>query len=80
MAQLICKRNSVGYSLFSQRFLIAGTEICKLRLKSVAILKIWNILPSNNENSRTLREFSKKVSHGFVETVLVESMKITYIE
>ena len=38
MAQLICKGNSVGYSLCSQtNFFVATSEICKLWLKSVAI-------------------------------------------
>ena len=64
MSQLICKKNSVGCSLRSQ------TDFSLLRVKSVNYgLKVlwyfgpgkWNILPSDIKNSRTLREFSKKV-------------------
>ena len=38
------------------------------------------ILPSDIKNSRTLQEFTKKLSHGFLEIVLAESVKITYIK
>ena len=50
MAQLICKRDREGYSLRSQT---------DFSLPQVP--KVWNILPSAFKNSRTLREFSKKV-------------------
>ena len=37
MAKLICKRNSVDSVSFTNRFFVAASEICKLRLKSVTI-------------------------------------------
>ena len=84
MAQLICKRNSVGYHLLSQRdFSLPQVKSVNYGLKALRYFgpKIWNIYPSNIENSKTLREFSKKVwIHGFLETVLVESVKVTYIK
>ena len=53
MAQLICKRSSVGYSLRSQKDF--SLPLVK------AGPKIWNILSNDIKNSRTLREFSKKI-------------------
>ena len=64
MAQLICKRNSVGYSLRSQIDLsLPRGKSVNYGLKALQYFgpKIWNILASNIKNSRTLREFSKKV-------------------
>ena len=64
MAQLICKRNSVGYSLHSQTdFSLPQVKSVNYGLKALQYFgsKIWNILPSGIKNSRTLREFSKKV-------------------
>ena len=64
MAQLICKRNSVGYSLYSQKdFSLPQVKSVNYGLKALRYFrpKISNILPSDIENSRTLREFSKKV-------------------
>ena len=57
MAQLICKRNSVGYSLFSQ------TDSLLLQVKSVnyGLKALRYFGPSDIKNSRTLREFPKKV-------------------
>ena len=79
MTQLICKRNSVGYSLHSQTgFSLPQVKFVNYGLKSMRYFgrKIWNILPSDIKNSRTLREFSKK----FLETAFAESVKITYVE
>ena len=42
--------------------------------------KMWNVLPSDIKNCRTLREFSKELSHGFLGIVFVESVKTTYIK
>ena len=64
MTQLICKRNSVGYSLRLQTdFLLPRMKSVNYGLKALRYFgpKIWNILPSDIKNSRTLREFSKKV-------------------
>ena len=64
MAQLICKRNSVGYSLRSQTdFSLPRVKSINYGLKALQYFgpKIRNILPSGIKNSRTLREFSKKV-------------------
>ena len=64
MTQLICKRNSVGYSLRSQRdFPLPQVKSVNYGLKELRYFgpKIWNILPNDIKNSRTLREFSKKV-------------------
>ena len=64
MAQLICKRNSVGYSLRSQTdFSLPQVKSVNYSLKALRYFgpKIWNILPGHIKNSRTLREFSKKV-------------------
>ena len=83
MAQRICKRNSVGYSLCSQtEFSLPQVKFENYDLKALRYFgpELSNILPSDIKNSRTLREFSKKLSQGFFETVLVESAKITYIE
>ena len=64
MAQLICKRYSVGKNLRSQ------TDLSLPQVKSVnyglkalwyVSTKIWNTLPSDIENSGTLWEFSEKV-------------------
>ena len=64
MAQLICKRNSVGYSLRSQTdFSLPRVKSVNYSLKALRYFgpKIWNILPSDIKNSITLREFSKNV-------------------
>ena len=64
MAQLVCKRNSVGYSLRSQTdFSLPQVKSVNYGLKALRYFgpKIWNILPSDIKNSRTLREFSKNV-------------------
>ena len=64
MTQLICKRNSVGYSLRSQRdFPLPQVKSVNYGLKELRYFgpKIWNIRPNDFKNSRTLREFSKKV-------------------
>ena len=64
MAQLICKRDSVGYSLRSQTyFSLLRVKSANYGLKALRYFgpKIWNILPSDIKNSRTLRKFSKKV-------------------
>ena len=64
MAQLICKRNSVGYSPRSQAdFSLQQVKSVNYGLKALRYFgrKIWDILPSDIKNSRTLREFSKKV-------------------
>ena len=50
VAQPICKRNSVGYSLRSQ-------SVHSLKALQHFGPKIWNILRSGIKNSRTLREF-----------------------
>ena len=62
--QLICKRNSVGYSLRSQTdFLLPQVKSVNYGLKALRYFgpKIWNILPNDIKNPKTLREFSKKV-------------------
>ena len=83
MAQLICKRNSIGYRLRSQ------TDFSLPRVTSVNCgLKRYDILFQKYEIFflvilKTLEHFEnsqRKLSHGFLETVLVESVKITYIE
>ena len=64
MAQLICKRNSVGYSLRSQtNFSLPQVKSINYDLKALRYFgpKIWNIFPSDIKNCRTVREFSKKV-------------------
>ena len=64
MAQLICKRNSVGYTLRSQTdFSLPQVKAVNYDLKALRYFgpKIWNILPNDIKNSRTLRESSKKV-------------------
>ena len=64
MTQLICKRNSVDYILRSQTdFLLPQVKSVNYGLKPLRYFgpKIWNILPNDIENSRTLREFSKEV-------------------
>ena len=58
MTQLICKGNSVGYSLRSQTdFSLPQVKSVNYGLKALRYfgLKIWNILPNNIKNSRTLR-------------------------
>ena len=64
MDQLICKRNSVGYSLRSQTdFSFPQVKSVNYSLKALRYfgLKIWNIIPNDIKNSRALREFPKKV-------------------
>ena len=68
MAQLICKRNSVGYSLRSQTdFSLLQVKSVNYGLKALRYFgpKIWNILPSDIKSSRTLQEFSKIVKSWF---------------
>ena len=63
MAQLICKK-SVGCSLRSQTdFSLSQVKFANYGLKALRYFgpKICNIVPSDTKNSRTLREFSKKV-------------------
>ena len=58
MTQLICKGNSVGYSLRSQTdFSLPQVKSVNYGLKALRYfgLKIWNILPNDIKNSRTLR-------------------------
>ena len=83
MVQMVCKRTSEGYNLRLQ------TDFSLLQVKSLNhdlkalqyfVPKIWNILPSGIANSRTHKEFSKKnLSHGFLEIVLLESVKKLHI-
>ena len=57
MAQLICKRNSVGYSFRSQTdLLLPQVKSVNYGLKALRYFdpKIWNILPSDIKNSRSL--------------------------
>ena len=64
MTQLICKRNSVDYIRRSQTdFLLPQVKSVNYGLKPLRYFgpKIWNILPNDIKNSRTLREFSKEV-------------------
>ena len=64
MTQLICKRNSVGYSFRSQTdFSLPQVKSVNYGLKALRYFgpKIWNILPNDIKNPKTLREFSKKV-------------------
>ena len=64
MAQLICKRNSVCYSLCSETdFSLPQVKSMNCGLKALQFFgpNIWNILPSDIKNSRTFREFSRKV-------------------
>ena len=64
VAQLICKRNSAGYTLRSQTdFSLPQVNSVNYSLKALRYFgpKIWNIFSSDIKNSRTLREFSKKV-------------------
>ena len=37
-------------------------------------------LEPSSRNSRRLQEFTKKLSHGILESTLVESVKFMYIE
>ena len=65
MAQLICKRKSVGCCLHSQTdFSFPQVEsVGNYGLKALQYigLKICNIILNDIKNSRILREFSKKV-------------------
>ena len=57
MTQLICKRKSIGYSLCSQTdFLLPRVKSINYGLKVLRYFgrKIWNILPNDIKNSRTL--------------------------
>ena len=83
MVQPICKRNSVGYSLRSQTdFSLPQVKSVNYGLKALRYLVrkygifflVILITLEHFENSQ------KKLSHGFLETVLVESVKITYIK
>ena len=79
MTQLICKRNRVGYSLRSQTdFSLPHVKSVNYGLKELRYFspKIWNILPNDIKSSRKLQEFTKKVKHGFLETVHIDSVKI----
>ena len=40
-------------------------------------LKIWNTVPSDIKNPRSLQEFKKKKIYRFIETALADSVKIT---
>ena len=63
MAQLICKRNSVGYKLRSQTdFLLPQVKTVNYGLKALQYFgpKICNILPRAIKNSRTLQQFTGK--------------------
>ena len=82
MAQLICKKNSVGYSLRSEtdfslpqvRFVNYGLKAFQyFGLNGIFLLMILKTL-EHSENSQ------KKLNHRFLETVLVEFAKITYIK
>ena len=42
--------------------------------------KIWNILPSDIKSLEHFMNSQKKLSHGFLEIVLVEFEKKTYIK
>ena len=60
MAHLICKRNNVSYSLRSKPdFALPQVKSVNYGLKVLRYFgpKIWNILPSDIKNSKTLREF-----------------------
>ena len=64
MTQLIYKINTVGYSLCSQTdFSLPQVKSLNYGLKVLRYFgpKIWNILPNDIKNPKTLREFSKKV-------------------
>ena len=64
MAQLICKRNSVGYNLRSETdFSLPQVKCVNYGLKALGYFdsKIWSTLPRGIKNSKTLWEFSKKV-------------------
>ena len=64
LTQLICKRKSGSYSLRSQtNFSLPQVKSVNYSFKVLQYFgpKIWDILPSNSKNSKTLREFSKKV-------------------
>ena len=83
MDQLICKRNRVGYSLRSQTDLFfPQVKSVNYSLKALRYfgLKIWNIIPNDIKNSKHFENSQRKLSHGFHETVLVESVKIKYCE
>ena len=83
MAQLIYKRNNVGYSPRSQTdFSLLQVECVNYGLKTlqycgpkhgIFFLVILKTL-EHFENSQ------KNIKNGFLKTVLVESMKITYAE
>ena len=83
MTQLICKRNSVGYSLRSQtdfslpqvKSVNYGVKACDILVQKYGILFLTILKTIEHfENSQ------RRLSHGFLETVLVESVKVTYIE
>ena len=83
MTQLICKRNSVGYNLRSQTdFSLPQVKSVNYSLKALRYFgpKIWKILPSDIKTLEHFENSQRKLSHGFLETVLVESVKITHIE
>ena len=64
MTQLIYKINTVGYSLCLQTdFSLPQVKSLNYGLKVLRYFgpKIWNILPNDIKNPKTLREFSKKV-------------------
>ena len=58
MTQLICKRNSVGYSLRSQTdFSLPKVKSVNYGLKALRYFgpKMWNNLPSDIKNTRTIQ-------------------------
>ena len=83
MAQLICKSSSVGQNLHSQTdFSLPQVKSVNYSLKALRYFgpKIWKILPSDIKTLEHFENSQRKLSHGFLETVLVESVKITHIE
>ena len=64
MVSFICKRKSLGYNLRSQTdFLLSQLKSLNYCLKVLRYFgpKIWNILPSDIKNSRTLQKHTKKI-------------------
>ena len=75
MTQLICKRNSADYSLRLQTaFSLPEVKSVNYGVKALRYFLMILKTLEHFENSQ------RRLSHGFLETVLVESTKITYIE
>ena len=75
MTQLICKRNSTDYSLRLQTgFSLPEVTSVNYGVKGLRYFLMILKTIEYFENSQI------RLSHGFLETVLVESTKITYIE